>query len=83
MFVCAVQRKLQFWSPIKSKALMDVLGKRWWDKHMIVLEDQKVTWVLISTALCLAQQSSLFSGLYLCFLCHVQDFWHLCYSIAG
>lgn len=34
--VCAVQRKLHFWSPIKSKAVMDVLGKRWW-------EDEKVT----------------------------------------
>ena len=31
-------------SVVKSKAMMDVLGKRWWDKHIIVLEDQKVTW---------------------------------------
>lgn len=42
--VCVMQSKLQFWSPIKSKAMMDVLGKQWWHKHIIVLKDQKVVW---------------------------------------
>lgn len=42
--------------------MMDVLGKQWWDKHIIVLEDQKVTWAPYKHSTVLGQQSSLFCG---------------------
>lgn len=42
--MCVMERKLLVWSPIKPKAMVDVLGKWWWDEHIIVWKDQKVTW---------------------------------------